>query len=166
MQKQFEEYLESVQKLRDSDSLSKDETIKHSLVVAKYCVDNPIHEEIQLEIGQWSRGNFGTENRSALNGQCLEELPSLLGMMEEVGELTAVVVKSHQGRKYHDHPETRKNLIVDALADLDVFRCDFGYRSGVWLMDALRKTWDTVKQRSKSSWEQDKQKETDLDTGK
>lgn len=116
---------------------------------------------IQSEIGEWSRNQFGEENASKnpqFRDEELRDLPSLLGMVEEIGELVAPIVKLHQGR-YKGSLDQAKEDIIDALGDLMIFMCDFAYRNDISLSDTLRMTWLKVQQRRQASWNEDKAKE-------
>lgn len=116
---------------------------------------------IQREVGIWSEQQFGTDNLSKnpeFKDEKLRDLPSLLGMIEEVGELVAPIVKLHQGRFKGTVNKARED-IKDALGDMLIFMCDFAYRNDINLSDILRQTWDKVKNRKQSSWNEDKAKE-------
>lgn len=84
----------------------------------------------------------------------------LLGIIEEVGELAGVVLKRNQGRGYSDYEEYRA-AVVDALADMDIFKSDFANREGLDLDEGLVKTWEKVQNRRQKTWEADKAKEVD-----
>lgn len=116
-------------------------------------------QEIQEEIGKWSNTQFGFnlshDDTSLSYGAPLGSLPSLLGMVEEIGELCHAVIYKHQGRGYSDPIEHRKAK-EDALADLLIFACDFAERENISLLGVLNTVWETVSKRRKESWQNDK----------
>lgn len=102
---------------------------------------------IQREIGEWSRRNFGDQTSKATH-QVLGSLAPLLGVTEELGELTHVVLKRHQGIRGYDNYEKYKAERDDAVADLMIYLCDFAEREGdLDVMEALERTWNKVKSR-------------------
>lgn len=82
-------------------------------------------------------------------------MPSLLGMVEELGELCHAVIYRHQGRGYAD-PEEHRAAKADALADLLVFACDFAEREGICLEGTLNAVWEKVRRRNRETWGADK----------
>lgn len=88
----------------------------------------------------------------------LQSLPPFLGMMEELGEIAAPVLKRHQGRGFSDEREYHA-AVYDGIADLMIFLCDFANREGIDLTEALNKTWRKVQSRNQSTWQADKDKE-------
>ena len=102
--------------------------------------------EIQREIGEWSRRNFG-EQVSKATGQRLGSLCPLLGVQEELGELCHVVLKRHQGIRGYDDDVKYQTERDDALADILVFLCDFSEDEGVDLEGVLAMAWNKVKSR-------------------
>ena len=128
--------------------------------VAQAIVDNEQKlglDELQRQIGEWSQQNF-EGNVSHVTGQSLYEIPSLLGVGEEVGEIISAVVKSHQGR-FKGTPEEAEMKIKDGTADLMIFLCDFATRQGFSILEVLNNVWATVQKRSQASWVEDKEKE-------
>lgn len=93
---------------------------------------------MQSEIGEWSRANFP---KSDLRDK-------VLGMQEELGELSHVILKARQGIRGHSFssPKTMHD-IGDAIADLIIFTLDASEHLGVNAEEVLVKTWTTVKQR-------------------
>jgi NTP pyrophosphatase (non-canonical NTP hydrolase) len=107
-------------------------------------------QEIQVEIGIWSRVNFGDQT-SKVTGQSLGPLAPLLGVVEELGELCHAVLKHHQGiRKFSDDMVYSRER-DDAIADVLIYLCDFACREGVDLGAVLERTWAKVQQRN---WQQ------------
>lgn len=85
--------------------------------------------EVQRKIGEWSRANFGDQDSKAtITPTKLHELAPLLGMVEEFGE-------------YQD--AKNKTELLDALADVGVYLCDYASRTK---MD-LGVLWSKVTQR-------------------
>ncbi len=76
----------------------------------------------------------------------------LLGLMEELGELSHAHLKSLQGiRTSEDHDAAK----IDAVADIVIFLADYCSGNGIDLQDALNLTWAKVKQRD---WRADPEK--------
>ncbi len=90
--------------------------------------------DIQEEMKPWLRHNFG--DRPAWQ--------PLLGLMEELGELSHAFLKREQGiRTAEDHDAA----IRDGVADILIYLMDFCNAEGINLATALRETWARVKQR-------------------
>lgn len=89
---------------------------------------------IQAEQGPWVKHNFG--DRPAW-------MP-VMGLAEEVGELSHAVLKREQGIRME---EGHSEAIRDALADIIIFACDVASAEGFDLREALDETWGNVKQR-------------------
>ena len=87
-----------------------------------------------MEVKPWAEHNFG-------------EVPAwqpLVGLMEELGELSHAYLKREQGiRISENHDEN----IKDAVGDLFIFLCNFCNRSNIDLEHEILKAWGTVKQR-------------------
>lgn len=99
--------------------------------------------ELQQEISDWSQANFGI-NESKQTGQQLDSLCPLLGVVEEVGELSHVVLKRHQGIRCYDDDVKYTQERNDALADIMIYLCDFAAREGVNLSQIINETWEKV----------------------
>lgn len=78
-------------------------------------------QEIAVEVGEWSRRNFGIQE-SKLTGEVLGSIAPLLGMMEELGEFGEAFTGTHEERQ-------------DALGDIGIYLCDFAQRDGATLLD-------------------------------
>lgn len=104
-------------------------------------------QDIQKEVYQWSKQNFGDQ-------------PSwrpLLGIGEELGELNHAYLKRAQGiRTNEDHEEG----IRDAVADIMIYLCDFCSRENIDLEEELIATWDRVKKRN---WKENPGTAADVD---
>lgn len=85
-------------------------------------------EEIQEQVGQWSRDNFGAQETDLLTvmrgfdgkptgSVALGSLAPLLGLFEEAGELCA-------------SPDATERL--DAVGDILIYLCDYTYRERVF----------------------------------
>lgn len=98
----------------------------------------------QYEVVEWADRNFGSVPR---------HLP-LLGMVEEIGELAHVVLKSSQGIRGMDDDQKRRAAEMDAIGDLVVFLANFCAKSGYSLEQCIEAAWAEVKQRD---WTRDKQ---------
>lgn len=122
--------------------------------------------EIQKEIGEWAKEQFGPnlsrDDSSPLWNHPLGSLAPLLGMVEEIGELCHAVVYRHQGRGY-DNLQEHREAKEDAVADLMVFACDYANREGMDLTAILNKVWDKVSKRRRDKWAADKAKEGTTD---
>lgn len=114
--------------------------------------------EIQSEIGEWSRRNFG-EQKSKATEQYLGSLAPLMGVAEEVGELMHVVLKRHQGIRGYDDDGKFIAERNDAIADILVYLCDFACREGVDVAQCLADTWAGVQRRD---WEKNRVNAADV----
>jgi NTP pyrophosphatase (non-canonical NTP hydrolase) len=92
-------------------------------------------KRLQAEIAPWEKHNFG--DRPAWH--------PLLGVLEELGELSHAFLKRAQGIR--GTPEKHAADIRDACADLIIFLCDFATTEGIDLDNAVTETWARVKQR-------------------
>jgi len=115
--------------------------------------------DCQQEVGKWAEGNFGYNSSHRWPDTNLKDLPAVLGMLEELGELAGLICKAHQGRLKRMSEEEWMNAVKDALADTLVFMSDFACRNDINLEEEFAKTWKTVKQRSQATWEDDKDRE-------
>ena len=90
--------------------------------------------EIQNELRSWSKHNFG--DRPAWQ--------PLVGLQEELGELSHAFLKREQGiRTGEDH----NAKIRDSVADLVIFLLDFCNVEGIDLAHEVSFTWEHVRQR-------------------
>lgn len=87
--------------------------------------------EIVDAVGVWSQKNFN-RNVSKANGQVLFEIPSVLGLGEEGGELChCLLIKDTDGAE-------------DSLADIGIYLSDFLYRTNLLYSDEARE--DEIRQ--------------------
>lgn len=99
---------------------------------------------MQQEHQEWASKNF--PNRDLID--------PVLGMMEELGELSFAVLKNKQGIRGVGEEEIIE-LVKDAHADLIIFSLGLAELYGYSLEEVLQQTWDGVKQRN---WVEDPQK--------
>lgn len=92
--------------------------------------------QIQSEVAEWSTRNFGQQ----------PSVNPLLGVVEEVGELSHAYLKRQQGIR--GTPEEHAAAIRDAVGDIVIFLCDFCAREGINLGNAVEDTWRKVSQRN------------------
>jgi|ERR1041385_7943748 NTP pyrophosphatase (non-canonical NTP hydrolase) len=92
-------------------------------------------QEIQEQIGEWSRKNF-PNNKS---------YHPLLGAVEEIGELCHAHLKAEQGIR--GTPEELREKKIDAVGDTIVYLADYCEREGFDIQDSLERTWNKVKER-------------------
>lgn len=97
-------------------------------------------KKIQEEQKEWARKNFPNS----------DDRDSVLGMQEELGELSHSVLKQRQGIRLHENHEAK---ISDAIGDLILFILDFCNKRNLDAQDTLVKVWDEVKMRD---WTQNK----------
>ena len=91
---------------------------------------------IQREQKEWSERNFGPH----------PAWHPLLGLVEEVGELSHAYLKREQGIR--GTKEEHDEAIRDAVADAIIFLCDFCTCEGIDLECQVSATWEQVKKRN------------------
>jgi NTP pyrophosphatase (non-canonical NTP hydrolase) len=91
--------------------------------------------KFQQEQKDWSKRNFPTQNTP---------YRPLLGVMEEVGELSHAHLKAEQGIRVNENHQAAK---FDAIGDIVIYLSDYCNKNGFDLQDCISKTWDQVKQR-------------------
>lgn len=107
--------------------------------------------QLQLEVGEWARRNFGGN----------PAIYPLLGAVEEMGELSHAVLKGLQGIRgtKEEHDAKAK----DAVGDIIIYLADFCERSGYSLNDCIENAWDEVKERD---WRKNRDNgQTNTETG-
>lgn len=104
-------------------------------------------KELKTQRGGWSLAQMQEEQRPWVkhNFGGGPSYHPLLGIVEEVGELSHGFLKSEQGirgdkKKHHEE-------MVDAVGDIVIYLADFCSRVDIDLQDTVRKTWDSVKER-------------------
>ena len=90
---------------------------------------------LQREVGEWSRKNFPNN---------LPHHP-LLGLAEEVGELSHAHLKGEQGIR-HSSKEI-ESMKADAVGDIIIYLVDYCERNGLLLQGCVDTTWALVQQR-------------------
>jgi NTP pyrophosphatase (non-canonical NTP hydrolase) len=98
--------------------------------------------QVQEELKPWVKHNFG-------------DRPSwqpLLGIQEEVGELSHAYLKRAQGIRVN---ENHTEAIKDAVADIIIYLCDFCNTENINLEEQIAKTWAEV---SKRNWKANPEK--------
>jgi NTP pyrophosphatase (non-canonical NTP hydrolase) len=95
---------------------------------------------IQKQQSDWSNYNFPLRP-----GHSRDVDDPLLGMMEEMGELSHAILKKKQGIR--GTPEQHEAAAKDAVADLFVFMLDLATRRGWTLGDVIVDTWADVRTR-------------------
>lgn len=85
-------------------------------------------KEMQVDIAKWSRKNFPNN----------KPYSPLLGLTEEVGELSHAHLKMEQGIRgtIKEHTEAK----VDAVADIFIYLCDYCERNKIDLESAISYT--------------------------
>lgn len=94
-------------------------------------------DELQAEVFAWQTKNFGEQ----------ESENSLLGCVEEVGELCHAVLKQRQGIR--GTPEEHVEAAKDSIGDLMIFLLNYCSGRGWSLEEILLGTWAEV---SKRDW--------------
>lgn len=93
--------------------------------------------ELQEQIEEWTGKNFPSHPLHQ----------PILGMVEEVGELSHAVLKREQKiRLDEDHDEG----VRDAVGDICIYLMDFCNIEGIDLIDCIEVAWDKVRVRD---WE-------------
>lgn len=98
-------------------------------------------EDLQDEITTWVEYNFGNDN----------ELATVAGLGEEIGELMRAAVKRSQGIR-GTRAEWDAELRKEA-GDVFIKLCDVASFYGFDLSRAITERWETIKQRD---WRKDK----------
>lgn len=90
---------------------------------------------LQGEIAEWARRNFPSETGDTC----------LLGVVEEVGELCHIELKSRMGIRYEESELRPKEL--DAVGDIVIFLMAYCNHRGINLASTVLNVWQEVKQR-------------------
>jgi NTP pyrophosphatase (non-canonical NTP hydrolase) len=90
--------------------------------------------ELQEQVAIWVAKNFDHT----------EGWRPLLGVVEEVGELSHAHLKQVQGIRTQEKHQEKK---IDAVADIVIFLCDYCNMEGIDLQKAIEETWKVVKKR-------------------
>lgn len=98
--------------------------------------------QLQDEVREWAKYNFPNA----------EPWEPLVGLMEEVGELSHAHLKKHQKIRINENHDAAK---IDAVGDIVIYLADYCWRNGISLPAAVSKVWTEVKQRD---WQKNKEK--------
>lgn len=90
-------------------------------------------DEMQTENAEWVEQNFP--------GKC-DNNTAFMGMVEELGELSHVRLKTYQGIRAID-PEAER----DAVGDLAIYMLHYCHTKGWSLQEIIEETWNEVKKR-------------------
>ncbi len=89
-------------------------------------------QELQHEVRRWAYRNFPDA----------QPWFPLLGIMEEVGELSHAHLKKAEGVR-----DIEPDAFIDAVGDVVIFLCDYCNRNNIDMEAAVTHTWKHVKQR-------------------
>lgn len=109
--------------------------MEENVILADNIVDT---SQFQKVLQTWVDKNFG--NRPAWQ--------PLLGIQEEVGELSHAFLKREQGIR---NTEPHNENIEDAVADIFIYLCDFCNAEGLDLGKCINNAWEHVSQRDWAS---------------
>jgi len=100
---------------------------------------------LQHEMHEWRKHNFGddTDDMALGNDDSVEQF---MGVVEEVGELSHIILKSRQGIRNMDRI-TAEELEADAVADIFIFLAGYCSRRRIDMEYVILKTWDRVGKR-------------------
>ena len=94
--------------------------------------------ELQKEHSEWQRRNFPNA----------EKWECLVGLQEELGELSHAFLKQHQGiRTEEDH----ERKIKDSVGDIAIFLMGFCTHNGLDIDECIDSAWSEVKRREWNS---------------
>lgn len=99
---------------------------------------------LQVEVKKWADENFGKKHGSHY---------SLLGVIEEVGELAHAHLKGEQ--KIRHTSEEIKELKMDAVGDIIIYLADYCASQGIDMEISILRTWSKV---SKRNWKKFRRK--------
>lgn len=92
--------------------------------------------DVQQEHGEWAEYNFKGKRSPVF---------SLLGMVEEMGEIAHGMLKMYQGIR--GTKEEHLAAVKDGVGDELVYLVDFCNQMGIDAEEALQEVWSEVKQR-------------------
>ena len=93
-------------------------------------------QELQKEIKVWAELNFPDS----------EDYLPLLGLQEELGELSHSFLKRHQQIKMFEDHDAK---IIDAVGDIYIFLAHFCIQQNINMENAVIDTWDKVRRRKR-----------------
>ena len=91
-------------------------------------------DALQLDIDEWVKKNFATHPLHH----------PLLGLVEEVGELSHAVLKREQKIRLNENHDAE---IRDAVGDILIYLIDFCNAEAISISNCLQETWGNVKKR-------------------
>ena len=91
-------------------------------------------EEAQIRLGEWSRQQFGDQG----------SINPFLGMIEEMGEMTRIILKRRQDIRQE---ELADEDLGRELADVMIYALDFAEREGFTLADPFEEKLEEVLER-------------------
>lgn len=94
-------------------------------------------KDLQKEQKEWADHNFGIDQPS---------WKPLLGLQEEIGELSHAYLKRDQ--KIRGNEVKHNANIKDAIGDIVIYLADFCSRENINLEETIEKTWSKVKKRN------------------
>lgn len=95
--------------------------------------------ELQQAVGEWSRRNFPNN----------KPYHPLLGLQEEIGELSHAHLKGEQGiREGAGDPGALIEKKMDAVGDIVIYLADYCSRNGIDFEVAVSLTWAVVRERN------------------
>ena len=98
--------------------------------------------QLQTDVAQWSARNFPDKKPHQ----------PLLGLAEEVGELSHAHLKAEQGIR--GTPAEHQTAKEDAVGDIAIYLADYCTHNGIDLQHTVEAVWGKVKQRD---WRANKQ---------
>lgn len=91
--------------------------------------------KLQREVASWNQYNFPSAKPHH----------PLLGIAEEIGELSHAHLKLEQGIR--ESESVLRAAKIDAVGDIVIFLASYCYLNGIDLGNAVRNTWNEVKKR-------------------
>lgn len=89
---------------------------------------------LQLDVADWSRKNFGTQ----------QPYRPLLGVIEEIGELAHAQLKKEQGIRMNEDHDAKAR---DAVGDIMIYLMNYCSERGFFIGECLDDAWREVSQR-------------------
>ena len=97
----------------------------------------PSIRQLQGEQRRWAEHNFPQQ----------EPVDGLLGMVEEIGELSHAFLKGKQRIRGMEDPAKVREAVVDAIGDTFIYMMSFCNTNQIDLQDCILETWKRVQQR-------------------
>ncbi len=90
---------------------------------------------LQADIATWAHRNFPSESAWTC----------LLGVVEEIGELSHIELKHHMGIRYEDDEVNEK--VLDAVGDITIFLMSYCTHRNICFTQAVLDVWEQVRKR-------------------